>query len=81
MVTAREQAREAASKRLYEVCTGKVNPSEIAGWDEADAASAVWESVLRELLEVVEAIDSDDDYYTPPSLTTAIVKAKEAIGD
>jgi hypothetical protein len=69
-VSAREQAREAAIERV----------NEYAG-DAADAASDVWEPIVRELLEAIDRetlTGSGRSWWTTTRVTYQ--KAKEALG-
>lgn len=86
MTTAREQAREAAKKHVYDVMQhgGYTGPE-----PAADAASDVWEPLLR---EAVALIEKGSFSHTHPTgrrdghrsvgdwRTDFVARAKEALG-
>lgn len=75
-MNAREQAREAAMGAVDLSEEGVVLPGDLAAC--ADAASDVWEPLLRDLMEGVERV-----YGTPleGGLHEALRRAKEALDD
>lgn len=76
MPTAREQAREAA----YEKTNAPPMYQKVAGAC-ADAASDVWEPLLRDLLVIARAIHDHDALAQPcTTVNCAVKRAKEALG-